>query len=456
MHREKMNESPPNGSISPFSSCFGLNSARRARQSPPFLLAVIGVLLISTAPGPSAAEGTVEPRWWKGNLHTHSLWSDGDDYPEMIADWYKSQGYHFLALSDHNTLSQGQKWIEATEKLGGGAALAKYLRRFGGDWVEQRPGPTNPLVRLKPLSEFRPLLEEPGRFLMIQSEELTDRHLTAPIHLNVTHIRDFIPAQGGSNVVEVMQRNIDAAFNQRKLTGQLMFPHVNHPNFGYAITAEELMQVRGEQFFEVYNGHPTVHNRGDRTHADMEKVWDIILARRLTELNLGVLFGLAVDDSHHYHVQAVGKSNSGRGWVVVRSRFLTPEHLIQALEAGDFYASSGVVLKDVQRSGKRLSLVIDPEPGIEYRTEFIGTRKRFDPSHEPIRNAAGEMLRVTHRYSPEGGVVLAESKSQQPVYTLEGNEIYVRARVTSSKRKANPSEEGEFESAWTQPLVTFP
>ena len=30
-----------------------------------------------------------EARWWKGNLHTHSLWSDGDDYPEMIADWYR-------------------------------------------------------------------------------------------------------------------------------------------------------------------------------------------------------------------------------------------------------------------------------------------------------------------------------------------------------------------------------
>src|SRR4051794_14253426 len=23
------------------------------------------------------------PRWLKGNLHTHSFWSDGDDFPEM-------------------------------------------------------------------------------------------------------------------------------------------------------------------------------------------------------------------------------------------------------------------------------------------------------------------------------------------------------------------------------------
>ena len=37
-----------------------------------------------------------ELRWWKGNLHDHTLWSDGDDYPEMVAAWYKDHGYHFL------------------------------------------------------------------------------------------------------------------------------------------------------------------------------------------------------------------------------------------------------------------------------------------------------------------------------------------------------------------------
>jgi len=26
------------------------------------------------------------PRWWKGNLHTHTFWSDGDDFPEMVAE----------------------------------------------------------------------------------------------------------------------------------------------------------------------------------------------------------------------------------------------------------------------------------------------------------------------------------------------------------------------------------
>ena len=37
-----------------------------------------------------------EGRWYKGNLHTHSLWSDGNDFPEMICDWYKTHGLSFL------------------------------------------------------------------------------------------------------------------------------------------------------------------------------------------------------------------------------------------------------------------------------------------------------------------------------------------------------------------------
>ena len=49
------------------------------------------------------------PAYVKGNLHTHSLWSDGDDFPEMIADWYKAHGYQFLALTDHNVIAEGDK-----------------------------------------------------------------------------------------------------------------------------------------------------------------------------------------------------------------------------------------------------------------------------------------------------------------------------------------------------------
>ena len=100
----------------------------------------------------------------------------------MVADWYKQNGYHFLGLSDHNVVQAGTKWFElktpvavggAVNQRGGGPVLEKYVRRYGPDWVEQREEGGKKYVRLKPLDEYRSLLEEPGRFLLIPMEEIT-------------------------------------------------------------------------------------------------------------------------------------------------------------------------------------------------------------------------------------------------------------------------------------------
>lgn len=415
---------------------------------------VVGVVLWLMVLGLMGDARAAEARWWKGNLHTHSLWSDGDDYPEMIAAWYKERGYHFLAFTEHNTMQAGHRWFTLTDKRGGGVALEKYRARFGDAWVEERVvRGTNHQVRLKPLAEFRTRFEEPDRFLLVPASEITDRHLVAPVHINAVNLLDLVPAAGGSNVLDVMQRNVDAVLAQRSKTGQPMFPHINHPNFGWGVTAEELMQLKGERFFEVYNGHPSVHNEGDATHAGMEKVWDIVLTWRLAVLGLPPMLGLAVDDSHNYHTNAVGQSNPGRGWVMVRAPHLTPESVIRSLEAGDFYPSSGVSLRAIRKESGLFRVEIEEVPGVTYRTEFVGTRRGFDMGNQPVRTAAGDPLRVTHRYGDQVGEVLATVEGPVAEYRVRGDELYVRARVTSTRRKENPYRDGEFEMAWVQPWV---
>jgi hypothetical protein len=415
-----------------------------------------GLALLSLASfvlGTSLHAADTAARWWKGNTHTHTLWSDGDDYPESVADWYKTNGWNFLMLSDHNTLQITNRWIDVEKSKGRRLALDKYHQRFGAQWVEQRDVEGRLQARLKPLNEFRPLFDEPGRFLLVLGEEISGRHLNAPVHVNAFNLREVIEPRTGDTVLEVLRANVNAVLEQRERTGQPMFPHLNHPNFQWGVTAEELMMVEGEQFFEVYNGHPSVHNEGDEIHAGCERIWDIVLTRRLAELKLPILYGLGTDDAHSYHKQSVTNSNAGRGWIMVRATHLTPEHIIRAMEAGDFYASSGVTLNDVRFDGKEINLTIAAEPGVEYTTQFIGTRQGYDPKNEPVLSANGTPLRVTHRYSDDIGKVLAEVKGAKASYTTKGDEIYVRARVTSTKLKTNPYREGEFESAWTQPVV---
>ena len=391
-------------------------------------------------------------RWWKGNLHTHTLWSDGDDFPEMVAEWYREHGYHFLGLSDHNTLSQGQRWMRAAEieKRGGKAPIEKYLKRFGSSWVEQREKDQVREVRLKPLGEFRTLLEERDRFLLIQSEEITDKFGQSPIHMNATNLLELIKPGGGSSVAETIENNFRAAQAQSQKMGQEILVHLNHPNFGWGVTAEDLAQVLSEHFFEIFNGHPGVRQLGDQTHVSMERMWDIASSLRMKKMNSRPLYGLATDDSHHYHFPGMKRSTCGRGWIMVRAAHLTPESLIRSIKAGDFYGSTGVTLGDVKFEAGTLSIEIDPAEGETYVTNFIGTEKDADVTGRAPPAATTQ--RVTQVYSNDIGKTLATAQGVKVSYKFTGKELYVRAVITSSAPPANPSLENQKKQAWTQPV----
>jgi hypothetical protein len=218
----------------------------------------------------------------------------------VVLRQYRERGYDFVALSDHNVLAEGERWVTIDSIRNGRESLAEYRRVFGDDWVEQRGDTAGPLqVRLRRFEEYARHVAEPGRFLVIQGEEISDRFDSRPLHVNATNVAELIPPQGGTSVADVLQRNIDAVLAQRRASGQPIVPHVNHPNFGWAVTAEDLMDLHGERFFEVYNGHPLVHNAGDSLHPSTERIWDLVLTHRLTS-GLDVMYGIAVDDAHHY------------------------------------------------------------------------------------------------------------------------------------------------------------
>jgi hypothetical protein len=408
------------------------------------------------APPANAPKDDANLKWWKGNIHTHSLWSDGNDFPEMIADWYRTQGYHFLGISDHNVLSEGDRWMDHDEivKREGGDALKKYIARFGDKWVETRGEPEMPgyQVRLKPLEEFRKLVEQPGRFIMIQAEEISDRAEGLPVHINANHLQELIQPLGGSTVAETIDNDLRAIEEQSKRTGREMLGHLNHPNFGLAVTAEEMASVLRTRFFEVYNGHPGVDHLGNEHHPPVEQMWDIANTIRIGELSAPPLYGVGVDDTHNYHGEKGARP--GRGWIMVRTRELEPTALIRAIKAGDFYASSGVTIEQVayDPATKVHALRIRPQEGVTYTTQFIGTKIGYDASSKPRLDDEGKPLRATREYSKDVGQVFAAVAGESPSYQLTGDELYVRAVITSSKAHHDPSFKGQRQQAWTQPV----
>lgn len=417
----------------------------------------LAALLLLAAALPIRADdlaATDGRHWFRGNMHTHSHWSDGDDYLEAIGLWYREHGYDFLVFTDHNVLQTVERWVDVEKSNGGRAAYDTLKEKFPG-WVEERTTDGRLEVRLRKFDEVRDKVGVPGKFLLIQGEEISDKFEKLPIHLNVSHVKELIQPRGGNSVTETIQRNVDAAIEQRKRTGQPTIIHLNHPNFGYAVTAEDIVPLVGERFFEVYNGHGSVYNRGNAQHASTDRIWDIVLTKRLAEFGLPVMYGLGTDDGHNYHnIPSPGKSsNPGRGWVMVLAKELTPESLVESLEAGGFYASCGVTLKRIATSPKEIAVEVEPLEGETYTIDFLGTRRGYDPAGKPVLDKDGKEVRATRVYSDSIGETLETVAGTKATYRFRGDEIYVRARVTSSADHPNPSEPGDKKRAWVQPVV---
>jgi hypothetical protein len=185
-----------------------------------FGTALVSLLAYSQLSGP-------EKRWYKGNLHTHTLNSDGDSTPNEVATWYREHRYNFLTLSDHN-----------------------YLTDIAG------------------LNAVHGAKE---KFLMIPGEEVTDSFDKKPIHMNSYNPASFAAPRHGSSVADTIQNNTNEIRTAKGL------PSLNHPNFGWAVSVKDMLAVKNLGLFEVYNGHPMVNNDGGGGVQSLDELWDVLL-----------------------------------------------------------------------------------------------------------------------------------------------------------------------------------
>jgi hypothetical protein len=300
-------------------------------------------------------QDTAQGQWFKGNTHTHTTESDGDSPPEDVARWYRDHGYNFLVLSDHNVLTS----IDALNR----APIASNVNERG--------------------------------FLLIKGEEVTDRFEGKPVHINGLDVSEKVEPQQGASLTEVLQRNVDAI---RRVQG---VPHINHPNFGWALSIAALQQVSNNRLLEIYNGHPHVNNLGGGGVPGLEEVWDALLSTGT------LIYGIAVDDAHTFKQPGnPAVAGPGRGWVMVRADRLEARAILAALEAE---------LSDYVVTSRAMTITVKTDTWSKYRIQFIG----------------------------KGGRVLREAVESPAEYVFRGDEGYVRAKVLESNGRI----------AWTQPVM---
>jgi hypothetical protein len=399
-----------------------------------------------------AAHG--EAQWYKGATHVHSLWSDGNGSPEIIADWYKSHDFDFMSFSEHNILMEGDKFV-TIDKPKGHLTEARFQdlqKRFGKDWPVVREADGKRQMRLKTFVELSAHFNEPGKFLLVPAEEMTTQGGNP--HMNVLNVREVVPgAPKGSDHVAAMHGYLNTIEVQKAKHDTPMLVHLNHPNYSDQVTTEEMLLVRGLRYFEVYNGIGHAGNAAKGV-PHPERHWDVIMSMKLRRDPAYLLYGVATDDSHRYFKFGTGIANPGRGWVMVHAEKLEANALVNAMLRGDFYGSCGVTLNSVERSAAGLAIDVAAEDGVAYTTRYIGTRKGFDIASKPFRDVAGAAVPGSSLvYSDAIGEVLYETTDLKSEYALTGDELYVRATVTSDKPMANPAVKGDLEMAWVQPVL---
>ncbi len=298
--------------------------------------------------------------WYKGNTHTHTINSDGDSTPADVAKWYRENRYNFLFITDHEHVTN----VAGLNELHGKA----------------------------------------GTFIVISGQEVTDSYDRKPYHMNGLGISSAVMPNKLPGAVETLQKNIDDVVKAGGIA------QINHPNFGWALTADELIKLQNYTLLEIHNGHPLVNNLGGGGVPSAEAMWDSVLTSGKR------VFGVADDDSHYFkRIGDPAAPTPGQGWIYVRAAELTPAAILTSLKRGEFYASTGVELSDYQVRSKQITVTVKEERWSKYRIQFIGS----------------------------GGRVLAESTASPATYTIKGDEGYVRAKIHESNGKM----------AWTQPVM---
>ena len=427
-----------------------------------------------TAGFPKLFAQTPVKKWYKGNLHTHNQWSDGKPMPEMAIDWYKSRGYQFLCPSDHNIfassdlrfnafgcnseLSEAEKkefdgetsfWKPLSKEEGWAKleqrSLDECAERFGADSIRTKQVGDRLFVRMKPFDELAEQFAEPEKFLMIPGFEQTGgiKLEGRQLHMNFINVRDSFPYIDAETPFEGLRRTF--AEGEQLFAGQDYLFTANHPMWRYYdYSPSDLIQLPQIRIFEVLNNGVEKGLKQDKEAWTPEKFWDVVNAYRASH-DQPLLFGMGSDDKHAFDTVKPC-------WSVVRAEKLETALLLAAIREGDMYASSGLDFDDISFDGKTLAVKINVHEEGNYKIEFIGTKKDYDPVCKTFQTEATKTsyARTIEQYSDQIGICLDTVEGTEGSYTLKPDDLYVRAKITKigGKKEAgwrdNPG-------AWSQP-----
>jgi len=234
---------------------------------------------------------TANGNFYRGNLHTHSTRSDGALNPAEVCRRYQAEGYDFIALTDHFV------------------GLYNYPITDTSDYRN---------------AHFTTILGAELHTGTMANGQIW--HLVAvglPTSFPAPDAPHFRPVKGSETAADVAQRARDAG----------AFVSIAHPHWS-GMTQADASTITAAHAVEIYNHGCAVDNDRGEGFLTLEHL-----------LNDGRRLNLTATDDAHFNTP-----DHFGGWVMVKARKNTPDALLGALKAGEYYCSTGPQINDIRIS----------------------------------------------------------------------------------------------------------
>ena len=322
------------------------------------------------------------PKYFKTNLHTHSTISDGQLSPQELKELYKKNGYQILTITDHNVIADHSALSDADFLMLTGVEIA--LSEEGKDVLHKKSYHIN-LISRRPDNLWQPTFPRKPR-----ESSLPYLALVESPNMKLSYSVD--------NINEIIARSNEHDF-------LVMY---NHPvwslqNYTDYAGLKGLWAMDICNYNDLYVGHDPYFSM---VYRDL-----LALGNRI--------FPVGCDDMHTTNAYA-------GSWIMVGAEALTYGSVIDALEKGDFYASTGPEIHSLTVDGSVLKITCSGAHSISLASDCRFVRHVYAADNgTPLQEATFDLTKWIESSQANG--LTDEAYIRLTVYGPAGHRAYTRA-----------------------------
>ena len=266
--------------------------------------------------------------FYKANLHCHSTYSDGKLTVDELKTAYKQHGYSIIAFTDHehvidNSRLNDESFLAITSCE---IAVKEFANQSTLKNFDMQVGHFN-FYALDPHNDITPCYSS-----------VYDHYVTEETRPLISFEKEYERYYSAKTVNEIIYEAVKNGF----------IVSYNHPSWSLE-DATRYLDYDNLFAVEIYNTGCQLLG-----FCDDEHVFDDMLRAGKH------IFCTACDDNHNIYSFDSPQNDSFGGWVCINAERLDYATVMQALQHGDFYASTGAQIFSLVKDGNTVTIETSP------------------------------------------------------------------------------------------------